>query len=184
MAEKRFDWWLLFYGAVGALIAFLPDLTAQADLGLILYLFVATPIVSLLLIVVAVRKYGRQRRSVLSMLIVYCVISWSLFKTNNDARDVGRWIIWSKVYKAKVLAQPTPSNGGLKHLEWDGWGFAGADTSVYLVFDPNDSLAQVARSRSSGKFTGIPCEVPRLFRLESRWYSVRFYTDTNWDSCG
>jgi hypothetical protein len=62
----------------------------------------------------------------------------------------------------------------------DGWGFAGSDTVVYVVFDPTNSLAGAAKSRAPGKFKGIPCEVSRVRRLESQWYSVVFYTDTDW----
>jgi hypothetical protein len=66
-------------------------------------------------------------------------------------------------------------------MEWEATGFAGvANNTDYLVFDPTDSLAMPAKSHSPGKFSGIPCEVPRVLRLESRWYSVEFYTDEEW----
>ena len=69
-------------------------------------------------------------------------------------------------------------------MEWDGWGFPGAgDTNVYLVFDPSDSLISASKSRSPGKYKGMPCEIYRVRRLESQWYSVVFYTDTDWDHC-
>jgi hypothetical protein len=72
-----------------------------------------------------------------------------------------RWFLWSKKYKAEVAAQPAATQG-LRHIEWDGWGFPGAgDTVVYLVFDPNDSLLSTDSSR---RFAGIPCEVPRVRR--------------------
>jgi len=51
---------------------------------------------------------------------------------------------------------------------------------VFLVFDPTDSLSAAAKSHSPGKFKGIPCEVPLVRRLESHWYTVRFYTDEYW----
>jgi hypothetical protein len=56
----------------------------------------------------------------------------------------------------------------LKHVEWEssGWGPIGP-TIVYLVFDPADSLSAAAKSHQAGKFSGIPCEVPRVQRLES-----------------
>ena len=118
------------------------------------------------------------------MLIVYLAISWWLFKNSRELRTTTRWLLWSNDYKAKVLAQPDSANGLLKHIEWDGWGFPGAgDTVVYLVFDPNDSLSTVARSHSSGKFSGIPCKVYQVRRLESHYYSVLFYTDTDWAHC-
>lgn len=54
--------------------------------------------------------------------------------------NYARWMFWSGSYKAQVLAQPDSTNNELKHIEWDGWGGAGMDTTVYLVFDPTDSL--------------------------------------------
>ena len=66
-------------------------------------------------------------------------------------------------------------------MEWEATGFAGvANITVYLVFDPTDSLAVAAKSHSPGKFTGLPCEVLSVLRLESHWYSVLFYTDEAW----
>jgi hypothetical protein len=70
--------------------------------------------------------------------------------------------------------------GDLKHIEWDGWGWAGQDTTVYLVFDLADSLSNAARNQRSGKFDGIPCEVPVVKQLEKNWYLVQFYTDEWW----
>ena len=99
-------------------------------------------------------------------------------------RSEVRWLWSSKTYKAQVLAQPVPANGDLRHIEWDGWGFAGNDTVVYLVFDPTDSLATAASSHGPGKFKGIHCPVPEVRRLEKSWYTVLFYTDTAWNSCG
>ena len=98
----------------------------------------------------------------------------------SAVRTAARWLVWSHGYKAKVMAQPASPNGELKHIEWDGWGWAGQDTTVFLVFDPTDSLSAAAKSRSPGKIKGIPCEVPLVRRLESRWYTVRFYTDEYW----
>src|SRR5580698_10876482 len=70
--------------------------------------------------------------------------------------NYARWLIWSRSYKAEVLAQPDSSNEELKHIEWDGWGWAGMDTTVYLVFDPTDSLSR-ADPRHPEKYKGIPC---------------------------
>lgn len=66
-------------------------------------------------------------------------------------------------------------------MEWEATGFAGvANVTIYLVFDPTDSLAVAAKSHSPGKYSGIPCEVLAVLRLESHWYSVKFYTDEAW----
>ena len=89
-------------------------------------------------------------------------------------------LVWSRSYKAQVLAQPDSAINELKHIEWDGWGWAGMDTTVYLVSDPTDSLAGAANSQATGKYGGIPCEVVLVTRLEDRWYTVQFYTDRTW----
>jgi hypothetical protein len=94
-----------------------------------------------------------------------------------------RWLFKSGKYKREVLAQPTGPATELKHIEWDGWGWGGNDTVVYLVFDPDNALAHGASSGSAGKYSGIPCEVYRVRRLESHWYTVQFYTDSDWSHC-
>jgi hypothetical protein len=94
--------------------------------------------------------------------------------------NYARWLVWSRSYKAEVLAQPNSANEELKHIEWDGWGWAGMDTTVYLVFDPTESLSQAASNRRPGKYRGIPCEVFLVRRLESHWYTVWFYTNYEW----
>ncbi len=96
--------------------------------------------------------------------------------------NYARWLIWSRYYKAEVLAQPMPANGELKHIDWDAWGWGGMDTSVYLVFDPTDSLSRANGDRP-GKYAGIPCNVPLVRRLEDQWYTVQFYTDQVWPTC-
>jgi len=98
----------------------------------------------------------------------------------NPWPDFARWLIWSDSYKAAVMAQREPSNQELKHIEWDGWGWGGEDNYVYLVFDPADSLAAAAKIHQPGKYSGVPCEVVLVRRLEEKWYTVRFYTDRYW----
>jgi hypothetical protein len=97
----------------------------------------------------------------------------------QKSSDAARWLARSRNYKSEVLAQPT-AVGELKHIEWDGWGWGGQDTTVYLVYDPADSLAAAAKGQKPGKFNGIPCEVLRVRRLESYWYTVQFYTNEFW----
>jgi hypothetical protein len=75
-----------------------------------------------------------------------------------------------------------PTDGSLKHIEWDGWGFPGAgNTVVYLVHDPDDRLATAAKSHSASKLGAIPCSAASVRRLERCWYTLSFYTDTDWD---
>jgi hypothetical protein len=72
----------------------------------------------------------------------------------------------------------------LKHIEWDAWGFPGAgNTTVYLVYGPDDYLSTVAKTHSNGKFRGLPCEVAQVRKMESQYYAVLFYTDTDWSHC-
>ncbi len=97
----------------------------------------------------------------------------------QKSSDAARWLTRSRSYKSEVLAQPT-AVGELKHIAWDGWGWAGQDTTVYLVYDPTDSLVAAAKGQKPGKFNGIRCEVFRVRRLESYWYTVQFYTNEFW----
>jgi hypothetical protein len=94
-----------------------------------------------------------------------------------------RWLLKSRNYKREALLEPTGLNGKLKHIEWDGWGWGGNDTTVYLVFDPDNALARAATSGLAGKYPGIPCEVYRVRRLEDNWYTVQFYTGSDWNNC-
>jgi hypothetical protein len=114
------------------------------------------------------------------------VISAALVTNCSGARDSARWLLWSNAYKSEVLAQPASPTRELKHIEWDGWGFAGAHTFVFLAFDPTDALFAAANSQRPGKFTGLPCKVVVVRRLESHWYTVRFYAETYWgqEECG
>ena len=117
-------------------------------------------------------------------LVVYWAVSWGLFINSSELRTATRWFLWSRDYKARLLAQPVSTSGALRHIEWDGWGgFGAGDTVEYLVFDPNDSLLTAAKTHSPGKLSGIPCGVDHIRRLESQYYSVLFYTDTDWDHC-
>ena len=116
---------------------------------------------------------------VMLLVLAALVVLRPLFP-HRSAVDTARWFIWSRSYKSNVLAQPDFANGELKHSEWDGWGWAGQDTTVYLVFDPTDSLSAGAREHRSGKLKGIPCEVYAVDRMEKNWYVVRFYTNEWW----
>jgi len=127
------------------------------------------------------RFKGRLFISVAFGLLV--VISAFLVWLCWDVRSAARWLVWSDVYKSKVLAQPASANGELKHIEWDAWGFAGQYTTVFLVFDPTDTLSAAANSQRPGEVIGIPCEVVLVRRLESHWYTALFYTNDYWGQC-
>lgn len=179
--DPQLNWRRLFIASAAVLIVFLAA-TAFTDRDLSFVLSV--PFAVFIGPVVLFAALGWKMRLSLSRLLAltfYWAAVAVLAANYSAARDSTRWMIRSHWAKSEVLAEPQPTNGELKHAEWDGWGFPGAgDTTVYLVFDPADSLSVAAKSGRPGKYEGLPCEVYRVRRLASRWYSVQFYTDEFW----
>lgn len=159
---------------------FLALLVPDRDGSFLPYMLISFPIVGLL-VADAIRKKGQRRLLRLVTVIIYCAIFAVILSHFSSVHTAARWLVWSHDYKAKVLAQRPAAGGELRHAEWDDWGFAGAgNTTVYLVFDPTDSLSLAAKSHRPGNFSGIPCKVQFVDRIEEQWYTVRFYTDENW----
>jgi hypothetical protein len=196
MEAGRLRWRLPLYTGIIGFAVFVALELSNPNSSILLGAFVVLPIIliiSLTLIVLLIRAavgYGHvQFLPLLATLVVLWAIPASLVFYDRESplalRDTARWLVWSHEYKNEVLAQPTSTNGDLKHIEWDGWGFPGAgDTSVFLVFDPTDTLSTAAKNHQSGKFNGIPCEVNRVRHLESHWYTVIYYTGPYyWDKC-
>jgi hypothetical protein len=159
----------------------------QADTALFLYLFLVGPVLIVFSIALAIYAFvGKGRRNRLTLLATWAAV-WAVaalfFFYHAQVRTAARWLAWSHDYKEKVLAQKAPANGELRHTEWDAWGWGGEDTTVFLVFDPGDSLSSAASIHQPGKFDGIPCAVPEVSRLERQWYAVRFYTNQDWQRC-
>jgi hypothetical protein len=160
------------------ILIFLSLVFGDFDSGAVLCLGIAL-VSALLLFVFGISKKGRQRLIALLVVVVYVFVPILLLSNYSLVRDHARWFLLSGGYKAKVLAQP--SNEQLKHIEWDGWGFAGvANTMTFLVFDPSDSLAGASGVLPPVKAPGLPCEVFRVRRLNRQWYAVLFYSDTYW----
>ncbi len=182
IATKPFNWRLPLYTTLATLgICLLDALTESAGILYFLLAVLVSVLLFIFLLSAAVAKNRRLCLSILSVLVVYSILSFVLFKSHYVIRNAAHWSLWSPMYKAEVLAQPAPANGELKHIEWDGWGFPGVgDTTVYLVFDPTDSLAAAAKKHQPGKFDGIPCTVPLVSRMQSHWYAVLFYTEQRW----
>lgn len=181
------DWILPLCVIVGSCVVLL-SLVLWSPYGDLLGILIIAPIVYLVCFVLTVESaiQRRPREFLLALFILAAVVAVSgVLHTKKDVvRASIRWLLWSRHYKAEVLAQPTLEGGGLKHIEWEATGFAGvANNTVYLVFDPTDSLSTAATTRSPGKYSGIPCEVVLVRRLESRWCSVLFYTDERWGDC-
>ena len=178
-------------GAFVVFAIFISLAVCQADTALFSYLFLVGPcliLISIVLLLYTTFGKGRlKRRTVWATLgVVWLSFAGSFaldVRYHPAMRTTARWLVWSHNYKDKVLAEQTPTDGEFKHVEWDGWGWAGMDTTVYIVFDPKDSLSAAASIHQPGKFDGIPCKVPSVKRLESQWYTVTFYTDENWNHC-
>ena len=128
------------------------------------------------------RRVFRGFAAIASMCVL-CLLLLGAEMSSTHLQSIAKWFIQSREYKAKVMAQPAQPDGELRHVEWQSWGWGGNDTIVYLVFDPDDTLAAVAKSGLSGKYPGIPCAVSRVRRQESEWYTVEFYTDSDWGYC-
>lgn len=177
----------LYFIIVGSIILFAVA-GCQADISLLVNVFVIAPILIVLSIALLIYLVARHRPDVLPFMAAVAVL-WalavSLFHYNREhpfaLHKTLKWHAWSQEYKQEVLKQPS-SNGDLKHIEWDGSGFAGAENNVYLVFDPSDSLLKAKKNKSL-KFSGKSCDVREVNRLERDWYAVLFYTDQTWDEC-
>jgi energy-coupling factor transporter transmembrane protein EcfT len=188
---NTFSWRLPSIAVLLAFVVFISLAVCQSDTALFTYLFLVGPIlvlVSISLIAYLITRKGRPKRlTLLSTLAIIWVLTPILFfvdlKYHFAIRTTARWLVWSRDYKEKVLAQPASANGDLRHVEWDGWGWGGNDTVVFLVFDPTDSLSAAALNHQSGKYSGIPCKVPFVGRLERQWYTVEFYTGQDWGVC-
>jgi hypothetical protein len=175
-------WKMPLFGLSAAVVAHLPDMISGNGLAPFLLTCILLIVSGVIVLAVVAANVRRNLLPALAMLATFCLVAWLLFKVSYDFYTTGRWLAHSKQYKAEVMAEPQPANGELKHIEWDGWGFAGNDTVVYLVFEPARELTTVPET-TSGRYVGIPCAVWRVRRLEPHWYYVVFYTNTDWTEC-
>jgi len=197
MAEKTIRagqsrWRLPYYTGIVALVIFVPIAISNRDTFLFVSIFLIAPIlfiislVSLIWLVLAVvRDRRRSFLPELATLLFICAIPMSLFFHERNHpfqfRETVRWMVHSGKYKREVLAQPTSNKTELRHIEWDASGFAGiGNDTVFLVFDPRDTLSMAAQSHPPSKIVGVACEVRSVQRLELHWYAVLFYTDEYW----
>ena len=118
------------------------------------------------------------------MTLSVCALTfWIILQHVDDLHVTYRWATRSAEYKSELRNQRTLGRDDFRHVEWDGWGFAGQDTSVFLVYDPQDKLALPA-ARGAHHAHGIPCNFWRIRELESHYYSIVFSTQTYWNYCG
>jgi hypothetical protein len=177
--------WALPAGTAAAVLIISAILIVWTPYAVFPLLFVLIPLVCLtllvLLLVASVRKSKRLQISSAIAFAVVIAISFGILRLHDSIRESLRWLLWSNRFKSELMALPSSPHDQLKHMEWEATGFAGvANDTLYLVLDPTDSLAPAARSGSPGKFTGLPCEVLKVRRLEAHWYAIRFYTDEAW----
>ena len=185
--SKRFQ-----YEALGFGFAILTALAlCKSDTSLFLTIFVAAPVllvITLASLTCAAIAHHPVKNIAATLAILWVVVVCFLWYRRAHPfaiRESAKWLLYSREYKQQVLAQPTPTNGELKHLEWESSGFAGVANNIsYLVFDPTDALS-ATRSSQNAKLKGVPCEPRAVRRLENHWYAVLFYTDQVWgDDCG
>ena len=183
--DRRFDLRKPVIAAAVALLVSLLIIIYGTDIDWLLYSAAVAVLGSMALLgSIALHAVFRKEQDVLMALAIYgayVAVTAVFFMGYGQLRPMLRWTLWSHRYKPELLAQAAPADGQLKHIEWErsGWGPIGP-TIVYLVFDPADSLSAAAKSHRPGQFRGIPCEVHRVQRLESRWYAVTFYTEESW----
>ncbi|MGH9681771.1 MAG: hypothetical protein ACRD4Y_17630, partial [Candidatus Acidiferrales bacterium] len=113
---------------------------------------------SVLVVCTAISNNRRRYLQQLSTLSIFLVVAVGVFIFGRmypfAIRCEARWLAGHQDYEALVLAQPSPPNDELKHIEWDGSGFAGvANDAVYLAFDPADTLSKVAKSHRRANST-------------------------------
>ena len=183
LTPRRFNWQLPILAAILAPVLFIPLVLWSPDFGPIAYSLLVTPLVCLVLLI-AFFVIKHQKLAIASMLVIYCFFAWILSNNSEQIRSHLRWLFDSRDYKAKLLSQPTPSNGELRHIAWERYGWVTINTDIDLVYDPEDTLLDQTRAHGEGKFTGIPCPVYQIHRLEPHWFTIRFYTDTTWNQCG
>ena len=178
--SRPFRLWFPICAVTAGLLVWTLYIAYWGDFGVFLLFLVLCPTLAAILIGVAAMNWRQWRYGLPTLLLVFAV-SWFVESKGYVIHADCRWLLRSKDYKAKLLAEPEPHASELKHLDWDGWGMAGQDTEVYLVFDSKNSLVSASRAGTSGKFAGIPCGVSKVLRLEDHWYAVVLYTNSGWD---
>jgi hypothetical protein len=174
-------WLSLIGSAVAAISCYTPFLYLKSfDIKSLLYLAV------LLLITLAFGFYVILRGIISKKwvkpgtwiaLVVVLGVTFAMSCSATRLRPWARWLIFSNTYKSQVLAQTITSQNDLRFVQWDGWGWAGMETNVYLIYDPSDKL-KVRTNRVPGKKSVEITEKSQFIqRLEHNWYSATLYTD-------
>ena len=185
-ARLQLSGWRIGCGLLGGVIVALPTLVGGNTCGPFLLSVLLAVIVFAGLLLLLLRDACLYPASLLLMMILFFASTWLLNGLFPAMHYEARWLFSRTVEKQNVFSSEDLPPGDYKHIVWDSWGFApGGDTTVYLVFDPNDTLAYQLTAHNPLTFSirGVPCEIWKYQRLENHWYTVTFYTDLSWDHC-
>jgi hypothetical protein len=175
-----------FISAITAFVCYVPFLFIRAfdSLSILYLLILGAVFLIFLVIVLAIRTIYKRRPSgtIILTVLVFVFVSTLMFLSAERLRPRARWLFLSKSFKREVLHLVADPKNGLRYEEWDGWGMAGQDTIVFLIYDPTDELGEGLRNSSSGQFAAIARHTWHWERLERCWYSVTFYTNDPWAS--
>lgn len=175
-------WRIPLYTILLAGAVLLPLDVGWPDISFLVNFFFVGPMLLLatvvFLIYVAVQSVrSRLKRTLTLSLLAGLIGVWGvgiLLEVNGQRiRDDGRWLIYSREYKALVLSQPNPPNGHLKYIAWDSWGMFAQDSDEFLVYDPADSLAKL-NAPDPGITNGVDVGQFVARRLENHWYLVTY----------
>ncbi len=178
--------WRIALGAAGGFVVVMPRVIGGNDI----LAFLASALIALLVFFFLLGLSLRGKRhlilSSVLMVLLFFASTWFMNRFADAAHEHARWLLSSRSSKEKVLATPEVPIGDFRHIEWDGWGFAGVgDTTVYLVYDPSEALSNQLTGKKQPAITllGVPCGIWKAERMEDHWYLVTFYTDLSWYHC-
>lgn len=168
---------LLIVALIAAgIMLFLIGYKGDSVLLMFLYAILCVPILSVLTLIVALllrlSKIHFRWSHLLGAIALYWVVTYPLLMNMNALRPRLHWMMWSRSYKSQVLAQPQEFAGQLRFIAWDGWGFAGSGTDVFLVYDEHDILRHPEEARTLAKASRLPCPTDSAIRLARHWYSI------------
>lgn len=177
---NRALWSFPIAGALIATALYTPLLYAKQfdleSLGYILLLFVLAVICLIVVIVHRLRSRHWIGLKWIFAAVAFLGISTLMFHFTEHLRPWARWLLAADRYTNLVLEQEPDRQTGLRYIQWDGWGWAGTDTSVELVYDPSDSLAHEIRYNPKGRFAEVADKTAFVQRLGHGWYSLTLYT--------
>jgi len=174
-------WGFLIVGALVGFILYLPFLyLRQFDLESIGYIFCLILLTIALSVGIVIRRIFAKRWISPRLVLValgFLGVSVLMFHSDAHLRPWARWIVASQRYMCLVLKQQPDPQTGLRYAEWDGWGWAGTDTSVELVYDPTDTLGREIKLNPKGRFAAVAEKTAFVQRLGPGWYSLTLYAD-------